>query len=100
MPTSDACKAPEAGDAVQEQGFVRREHRREKKVGDKVQSVAEYDEVAQAARTATYVSIDYPVMFDMLRLRLHLAKKHAVDQIDDGNVRCAHAAAALVRAAT
>ena len=46
-------------------------------------------QVAAKARTATYVSIDYPLMFDMLRLRLYLVKKQAADQIDDGNVRVA-----------
>lgn len=69
------------------QGFVVREHRRERKQGDKVQSTAEYEEDAPSARTATYVSLDYPRMFDMLRLRLHLAKKAAADAIDDGSVR-------------
>lgn len=68
---------------LEKQGFVAREHRKEKKKGDTVESVAEYEE---KARTATYVCVDYPLMFDMLRLRIHLAKKHASDQIDDGNV--------------
>lgn len=71
---------------LEKQGFVVREHRREKKKGANIESTAEYDGVAEKGRTATYVSIDYPLMYDMLRLRLHLAKKKASDQIDDGQV--------------
>ena len=72
------------------QGFVAREHRRERKHGGKVRSEAEYEGAAPAARTASYVSIDYPLFFDMLRLRVHLAKQKAADRIDDGNVRTLH----------
>lgn len=68
---------------LEKQGFVVREHRREKKRGNVVESEMGYEE---KGRTATYVSIDYPLMFDMLRLRLHLAKKKATDRIDDGQV--------------
>ena len=69
---------------LERQGFVVREHRRERKRGNAVHSEMDYDE---KGRTVTYVNIDYPLMFDMLRLRLHLAKKRASDRIDDGNVR-------------
>jgi DNA-binding GntR family transcriptional regulator len=79
---------------LQKQGFVAREHRRERKVGDKVQSVAEYEDAAERARTASYVAVDYPLMFDMLRLRLHAAKARAAAHIDDGNVRSAAGACA------
>eukprot|EP00892_Ulva_mutabilis_P006426 jgi/Ulvmu1/4155/UM019_0134.1 len=66
---------------LEKQGFIVREHRREKKQGNKVESVAEQDQLVAQPRTATYVTIDYPHMVDMLRLRLHLVKKHAKDRI-------------------
>jgi hypothetical protein len=72
--------------ALQKAGFVALEERREKINRGKVESVADYEEVATKARTATYVSIDYPLMFDMLRLRVYLVRKQAADQIDDGQV--------------
>lgn len=72
---------------LQRQGFVAREHRAERKQGDKVESTVEYEDVVAASRTVSYVSIDYPHFYDMLRLRLHLAKKAASDKVDDGSVR-------------
>jgi transcription initiation factor IIE alpha subunit len=72
---------------LQKQGFVVREHRREKKQGNKVESVAEQEQILAESRTATYVSIDYPHFYDMLRLRIALAKKRASERIDDGKVR-------------
>lgn len=72
---------------LERQGFVVREHRREKKQGNKVESVAEHNQMVDQPRTATYVTIDYPHMVDMLRLRLFLVKKHAQDRIDSGDVR-------------
>jgi predicted transcriptional regulator len=66
------------------QGFVVREHRRERKQGTKVESVAEQETMAAEARQATYVCIDYPHFYDMLRLRLYLAKKTASERIDGG----------------
>ena len=68
------------------QGFVAREHRRERKQGTKVESVAEQEGMVQEARQATYVCIDYPYFFDMLRLRLSLAKRQASQRIDGGEV--------------
>ena len=68
------------------QGFVAREHRRERKQGTKVESVAEQEGMVQEARQATYVCIDYPHFYDMLRLRLSLAKRQASQRIDGGAV--------------
>lgn len=72
------------------QGFVVREHRRERKQGTKVESVAEQETMTAEARQATYVCIDYPHFYDMLRLRLYLAKHHASQRIDGGGEVCAH----------
>lgn len=72
---------------LEKHGFIVREHRREKKQGNKVESVAEQDQLVAQPRTATYVTIDYPHMVDMLRLRLYLVKKQAQDRIDSGDVR-------------
>lgn len=75
---------------LEKQGFIVREHRREKKQGNKVESVAEQDHLVAQPRTATYVTIDYPHMVDMLRLRLYLVKKHATERIGTSDVRNNH----------
>ena len=69
------------------QGFVVREHRRERRKGNKVESVDDPFAAPEKGQTSSYVAIDYPHFFDMLRLRIYLAKKALDDKIDDRAVR-------------
>lgn len=94
---------------LKKQGFVVMEHRRERKKGSIIESVADpFDVPEDKALTSSYTCIDYPHFFDMLRLRLHLALKKLDDKIDDKEVcthhwalrceaACAHGASSLLQ---
>lgn len=68
------------------QGLVLREHLRERKQDTRVESTAEQQ--AMAARQATYVCINYPHLYHMIRLRVHLLKNKASVRIGSAAEVC------------